>query len=44
MYFKTEQNVEFFSEGNGEIHLTGYFDPSQENSEEEEDINVLKKA
>lgn len=46
--------MEFIVEGNGEVHLTGYYDPSElsEGESEElsveeesvEDVNLLKKA
>jgi len=48
LYFRVEQQVEFSSEGKGEIYLSGYFEPDEgesideEVSEEEEE--ELRKA
>jgi hypothetical protein len=38
LYFRAEQEVEFVVEGNGEVHLTGYYDPS-EPTEESQDLS-----
>ena len=48
LYFRVDQNVEFLATGENEIHLTGYFEPTEEDSElddseiqeEEESVEV----
>lgn len=35
LYFRADQNVEFLATGGNDIHLTGYFEPTDEDSEGE---------
>jgi len=38
LYFRAEQDVEFYMKGKGECHLNGYYEPAEMEESEEEDI------